>query len=102
MEYLSDNGFIHHDLAARNCLLDHNLVVKVSDFGLTKHIMDKTYYRSQTQTHFPIKWMAIESLEHNIYTVKTDVWSYGVLVWELMTGGETPYKNYNRLIEVLV
>ena len=91
MEYLTNNMFIHRDLAARNCLLDDTLMVKISDFGLTKQILDKTYYRTQTQFQLPLKWLAIESLEHSVYTLKTDLWSYGVLLWELMTRGQTPY-----------
>ena len=104
MNYLSMNQFIHRDLAARNCLLDQDFRVKVSDFGLTKHIMDKTYYKCRSLTKaIPIKWMAIESIEHNIFSTKTDVWSFGVLLWELFTRGETPYKSirYYHLIHYL-
>ena len=92
MEYLSNHHFIHRDLAARNCMLDNNLSVKVSDFGLSKHLITKDYYKTDNAKQLlPIKWMAIESLENGIYNTKTDVWSYAVLLWELMTRGVTPY-----------
>ena len=91
MEYLSDQHIIHRDLAARNCLLDDDMNAMVADFGLTKN---EEYYRTQTSCQMvPIKWLAIESIESGFYDTKTDVWSYGVFVWELMTRGETPYTN---------
>ena len=104
MNYLATYQFIHRDLAARNCLLDTDLTVKVSDFGLTKHIIDKTYYRCRSQNRaLPLKWMAMESIEHNIYSTKSDIWSYGVLLWELFSRGETPFKEirYYHLIHYL-
>ena len=102
MEYLSDQHFIHRDLAARNCMLDNDLIAKVSDFGLSKHIITKDYYKTENSMQLmPIKWMAIESLEKGIYNTKTDVWSYGVLVWELMTRGIIPYPNL-QYFEVLI
>ena len=94
MEYLSSQNFIHRDLAARNCMLDNDLIAKVADFGLSKDLIAKNYYRTENYKQLmPIKWMAIESLEKGIYDTKTDVWSYGVLVWELMTRGIIPYPN---------
>lgn len=97
MAYLSGLKFVHRDLAARNCMLDENLVVKVADFGLSRDIYERDYYSSDNKkTKLPVKWMAIESLEKCIYNTKTDVWSYGVLLWELMTRGVVPYPDVDN------
>jgi len=73
-------------------MLDINLCVKVADFGLSRDIYERDYYSSDnTKSKLPVKWMSPESLEKGIYNTKSDVWSYGVLVWELFTRGVTPY-----------
>jgi serine/threonine protein kinase len=92
MDYLVKKKFVHRDLAARNCLVDPDLCVKISDFGLSRNINEKNYYRiGNKDCRLPVKWMSPESLERRTFDSKTDVWSYGVLVWELMTRGDTPY-----------
>jgi hypothetical protein len=97
MAYLSNLKFVHRDLAARNCMLDENLVVKVADFGLSRDIYERDYYSSDNKkAKLPVKWMAIESLEKSVYSTKTDVWSYGVLLWELMTRGVVPYPDVDN------
>src|SRR5688572_26042200 len=92
MEYLSSKNCIHRDLAARNCMLDENYIVNVSDFGLSRDIHEREYYRMSNIRPLPIKWMPPESIENCFFNVKTDVWSYGVLLWELMTRGEVPFR----------
>ncbi|XP_071084067.1 hepatocyte growth factor receptor-like [Haliotis cracherodii] len=91
MNYLSTLRLVHRDLAARNCMLDDNLRVKVADFGLCRDIYEKGYYTSDNKKKLPIRWMAPESMERGSYSSKSDVWSLGVVVWELLTRGATPY-----------
>ncbi|XP_063622965.1 fibroblast growth factor receptor homolog 1-like [Cydia splendana] len=91
MDYLASRGCIHRDLAARNVLVSDSRVLKVADFGLARDVRDSDYYRKRTAGKLPVRWLAPESLCHNYYTTKSDVWSFGVLTWEIMTYGETPY-----------
>ncbi|KAK7490602.1 hypothetical protein BaRGS_00018205, partial [Batillaria attramentaria] len=91
MEYLAGQKLVHRDLAARNCMLDDDLRVKVADFGLCRDVYEKGYYHSDNKKKLPIRWMAIESIEKGTYSSKSDVWSLGVVVWELTTRGITPY-----------
>ncbi|XP_069631157.1 tyrosine-protein kinase receptor UFO isoform X2 [Haliaeetus albicilla] len=91
MAYLSRRNFIHRDLAARNCMLDERLRVCVADFGLSKQMGGGQYYRQGRVAPVPVKWVALESLADRIYTTKSDVWSFGVTMWEIATRGQTPY-----------
>uniref|UniRef100_A0A3Q3RPI5 Tyrosine-protein kinase n=1 Tax=Mastacembelus armatus TaxID=205130 RepID=A0A3Q3RPI5_9TELE len=90
MEYLEKKNFIHRDLAARNCLVGENHVVKVADFGLSRLMTGDTYL-AHAGAKFPIKWTAPESLAYNTFSIKSDVWAFGVLLWEIATYGMSPY-----------
>ncbi|XP_053314796.1 tyrosine-protein kinase Mer isoform X2 [Spea bombifrons] len=91
MEYLSNRNFLHRDLAARNCMLRDDMTVCVADFGLSKKIYSGDYYRQGRIAKMPVKWIAVESLADRIYTIKSDVWAFGVTMWEITTRGMTPY-----------
>lgn len=91
MSYLESRNYIHRDLAARNCLVSDNHLVKVADFGLTRHVKSDEIYTAHVGAKFPIKWTAPEGLAYNKFTSKSDVWSFGVLLWEIATYGMTPY-----------
>ncbi|BFZ15671.1 hypothetical protein BsWGS_18709 [Bradybaena similaris] len=91
MAYLEDRGIVHRDLAARNVLVQTPNQVKITDFGLAKLLdMDSPEYHSQGGL-MPIKWLALECILHRIFTHKSDVWSFGVTIWELFTLGKKPY-----------
>merc|ERR1719289_599746 len=88
MAYLAKHKFVHRDLAARNCMVDGDLVVKIADFGLSRDLNESDYYTSgDKQAKLPIKWMAPESMERRVYNARTDMWSYGVLLWEIFSHG---------------
>uniref|UniRef100_A0A8C6KAR1 non-specific protein-tyrosine kinase n=1 Tax=Nothobranchius furzeri TaxID=105023 RepID=A0A8C6KAR1_NOTFU len=102
MEYLEANGFIHRDLSARNCLVNDSLVIKVSDFGMTRYVLDDQY-TSSSGTMFPVKWSPPEVFEYCKYSSKSDVWSYGVVMWEVFTEGRLPFgQSSNREVVELV
>uniref|UniRef100_A0A8C6V1D5 Fibroblast growth factor receptor n=1 Tax=Neogobius melanostomus TaxID=47308 RepID=A0A8C6V1D5_9GOBI len=91
MEYLASKRCIHRDLAARNVLVTEDNVMKIADFGLARGVHQIDYYKKTTNGRLPVKWMAPEALFDRIYTHQSDVWSFGVLMWEIFTLGGSPY-----------
>ncbi|XP_031562081.1 fibroblast growth factor receptor 2-like isoform X2 [Actinia tenebrosa] len=91
MEFLSSKKCIHRDLAARNILVGEDYVMKIADFGLARNVRDMDYYRKATDGRLPIKWLAIEALFDRVYTTQSDVWAFGILLWEIFTLGGSPY-----------
>ncbi|NXT71389.1 FLT3 kinase, partial [Chaetops frenatus] len=105
MEFLESKSCIHRDLAARNILVTHGKVVKICDFGLARDVMNDPNYIVRGNARLPVKWMAPESLFERTYTMKSDVWSYGILLWEIFSLGVNPYPgiqvdtNFYKLIQ---
>lgn len=92
MAYLSAKKFVHRDLAARNCMVDHEMTVKIGDFGMTRDIYETDYYRKGTKGLLPVRWMSPESLKDGIFSSCSDVFSYGVVLWEMATLASQPYQ----------
>ncbi|KAK3920398.1 Vascular endothelial growth factor receptor 1 [Frankliniella fusca] len=91
MEYLASRKVLHGDLAARNILLADNNVIKICDFGLAKSVYKDENYLSKGNGPLPIKWMAIESIRDRVFSTQSDVWSFGIVLWEFFTLARTPY-----------
>ncbi|KOC66937.1 Proto-oncogene tyrosine-protein kinase ROS [Habropoda laboriosa] len=102
--YLEELHFVHRDLACRNCLVSardrENRVVKIGDFGLARDIYKNDYYRKEGEGLLPVRWMAPESLVDGVFTSQSDVWAFGVLMWEITSLGQQPYPARTNL-EVL-
>lgn len=96
MRYLSEMNYIHRDLAARNILINKDLICKVADFGLSREIDNESLEYTTKGGKIPIRWTAPEACNFRKYSYASDVWSYGVLAWEVLTFGERPYWNWEN------
>ncbi|XP_074645062.1 uncharacterized protein LOC141914425 [Tubulanus polymorphus] len=101
LEYLATMKYVHRDLACRNCLVGTDRVAKIGDFGMTRPMSDADYYRFSRKGMLPVRWMAPESLGDGIFTSQSDVWSFGVLLYEILTFGSFPYQGLsnNQVLE---
>jgi tyrosine-protein kinase len=102
MSFLESKHFIHRDLAARNILLMSIQQVKISDFGLSRALKEEAdYYKASNRDRWPIKWYAPESINYGIFTHASDVWSYGILLWEMYSFGEQPYGDQSNGSQII-
>ncbi|KJE89046.1 TKL protein kinase [Capsaspora owczarzaki ATCC 30864] len=92
LSYLAGLRFVHRDIAARNCLVGAGLVVKISDFGLSRELEEQNYYHMQTRRALPVRWMAPEFLLYRKSSPASDVWAFGVLMWEVLSACILPYE----------
>ncbi|XP_049335497.1 inactive tyrosine-protein kinase transmembrane receptor ROR1 [Astyanax mexicanus] len=96
MEYLSGRFFVHKDLAARNILVGEQLHVKISDLGLSREIYSSDYYRVQPKTLLPIRWMSPEAIAYGKFTTDSDIWAFGVVLWEIFSFGLQPFYGFSN------
>jgi FMS-like tyrosine kinase 1 len=91
MDYLASRKVLHGDLAARNILLAEDNVIKICDFGLARSMYKSENYKKQGEAPLPFKWLALESISDHVFSTYSDVWAFGVVLWELFTLGKVPY-----------
>ncbi|ELU14629.1 hypothetical protein CAPTEDRAFT_162027 [Capitella teleta] len=96
MEYLAGHRYVHRDLAARNILVGDSLTIKISDFGLSRDVYSSDYYRVQSKSLMPVRWMPPESILYGKFTMESDAWSFGVVLWEIYSFGLQPYYGYSN------
>ncbi|XP_065897502.1 leukocyte tyrosine kinase receptor-like isoform X2 [Dysidea avara] len=93
LNFLAEQSYVHRDVAARNCLVGVSLTVKLADFGLAREVHDSNYYKVAGRAVLPVRWMAPESLLYGKFTTASDVWSFGVLLWEIVSFGDRPHED---------
>lgn len=100
MEYLASHQYVHRDLATRNCLVADRLTIKISDFGVFREAYASDYYRHQSKNGLtallPLRWMSPEAVMYGRYSESSDVWSYGMTLWEIYSYGKQPYYGYSN------
>ncbi|XP_071851463.1 inactive tyrosine-protein kinase transmembrane receptor ROR1-like isoform X3 [Apostichopus japonicus] len=96
MEYLSSRHFVHRDLAARNCMVGDNLQIKIADFGLSRDIYAGDYYRMPSTAVLPIRWMSPEAILFGRFSIESDIWAFGVVLWEIYSFGLQPFYGYKN------
>jgi len=96
MTYLSSQHFVHRDLATRNCLVGKQLIVKISDFGMSRDIYTCDYYKIGGSRMLPVRWMSPESVMYGKFTLESDIWSFGVVMWEIFAYGKQPYYGHSN------
>ncbi|XP_019374675.1 PREDICTED: insulin receptor-related protein isoform X1 [Gavialis gangeticus] len=96
MAYLNAKKFVHRDLAARNCMVSEDFTVKIGDFGMTRDIYETDYYRKGGKGLLPVRWMSPEALKDGLFNTHSDVWSFGVVLWEIATLAEQPYQGMSN------
>lgn len=91
VEYLTSQHFVHRDLATRNCLVADKLTVKIGDFGMSRDLYSTDYYMIGGNTMLPVRWLPPESIIYRKFTIYSDIWSFGVVLWEIFTHGKQPW-----------